>query len=109
MTANDFSESHLNILWNSVSKVEQQRLTLLPGNVLNIDLPKEHFDKMFTCRWIHFLNGEELRKVLSKCFEALKSGGKLCLTTESVHHGLFKGKPQRYMEENGRACKRRMN
>ena len=51
------------------------------------------------CRWIHFLNGEELRKVLSKCFEALKCGGKLCLTTESVHHGLFKEKLGRYMEE----------
>ena len=51
------------------------------------------------CRWIHFLNGEELRKVLSKCFDALKFGGKLCLTTESIHQGLFRNELERYVKE----------
>ena len=99
VTANDLSESHLNVLWNSVSKAEQHRLTLLPGNVLNIDLPKEHFDGILACRWIHFLNRDELRKVLSKCFQALKFGGKLCLTTESIYHGMCRNELERYGKE----------
>ena len=99
VTANDLSDDHLNVLWNSVSKEEQHHLTLLPGNVLDIDLPKEQFDGILACRWIHFLNGEELRKVLSKCFKALKFGGKLCLTTESIYHGIFRNELARYVDE----------
>ena len=72
---------------------------LLPGNVLDIDLPEEHYDGILACRWIHFLNGEELRKVLRKCFEALKFGGKLCLTTESIYQGMFKNTLEKYLEE----------
>ena len=96
VTANDLSESHLNVLWNSVSKAEQKRLTPFSGNVLDIDWPEEHHDGISACRWIHFLNGEELRKVLRKCFGALKLGGKLCLTTESIYHGIFRNELARY-------------
>ena len=67
--------------------------------MLDIDLPKEHFDEILVCRWIHFQNGKELRKVLSKCFEALKFGGKLCLTTESIYQGLLGNELERYVEE----------
>lgn len=85
--ANDLSESHLHELWDTVSEEDRGHLELLPGNVLDIELPDSSLSGILACRWIHFLTGEELRTILAKFYKWLKPGGRLCITAESVHLG----------------------
>ncbi|OQV13115.1 hypothetical protein BV898_12655 [Hypsibius exemplaris] len=96
--ANDLSENHLDALWTSVTAQDRTHLRLLPGNVLDLELPAGSLHGILACRWIHFLTGEELRTVLAKFFKWLVPGGRLCLTAESVYLGSHKEIFDKYLE-----------
>lgn len=111
--ANDLAESHLMALDNSVdSQDDRQRLTLLPGNALHLQIAEASLDGILACRWIHFLSGDEVRKVLLKLYGWLKPGGRLCLTTVSIYIGIHRKAMEPYvarkrLAKNGRVMSNR--
>ena len=74
--ANDLEEKHLKELWNGVSEHKKKHLELMPGNVLDIEFDKESLGGIFAIKLLHFIHGNDVRKLFKKFYDWLKPGGK---------------------------------
>ena len=70
--ANDLSKEMLDTLFSTVPKEQQSRLTLMPGNILNIEFPKNSLSAIFALRFMHFLSGDDFRKLFASYYEWLE-------------------------------------
>lgn len=73
--ANDLSPEMLSTLFTTVPKEQQSRLSVKPGNILDIDFPKESLGAIFALRFMHFLTGEEFRRAFKNYYDWLSPGG----------------------------------
>ena len=87
MYANDLSRDMLSSLENNIPRDQKSRLTLMPGNVLDIDFPKESLGAIFALRFMHFLKGDEFRRLFKNYYDWLSPGGILVVTcANSLYH-----------------------
>jgi len=91
VVAFDLSNEHLNILRLSVSEDNIGKLTSLEGRFPDdFRFESNSLDAIHSAYMFHFLSGVETEKGLTKCHQALKSGGKIYLNTMSVYFNIFK-------------------
>jgi SAM-dependent methyltransferase len=90
--ANDLDPRHLDYLWANVSDEHRRRLKLKPGNALDLDIEADSLGGIVALRWIHFLSGEEIRKIMQSFYKWLAPNGVLVVTasTPSVNSMLPK-------------------
>ena len=82
--ANDLEEKHLKELWDSVPVNQKNHLELMPGNVLDIDFDKESLGGITALKLLHFIHGNDVRKLFSKFFDWLAPGGYLMIAVCSL-------------------------
>lgn len=64
----------------SIKKYAAADVKVLIGNNLEVELPKNYFDAVFISNFLEHLNSqEEVAFFLSRMFESLKIGGKICV------------------------------
>jgi SAM-dependent methyltransferase len=78
--ANDLDERHLQILRESLSDDERSRLELKAGNALDLEFEANSMGGIIALRWLHYLSGSDVRKILEKFFKWLSPGGILVVT-----------------------------
>lgn len=78
--ANDLDQGMLDHLKTIVTEENQQRLTLVPGNLVEIEFEENLFGAIFALRWMHFLKGNEFRRMMSKFYKWLAPGGVLIVS-----------------------------
>ena len=74
--ANDLEEKHLKELWNSVPENQKKHLELMSGNVLDIEFDQESLGGIFAIKLLHFIHGNDVRKLFKKFYDWLQPGGK---------------------------------
>jgi SAM-dependent methyltransferase len=85
--ANDLSKDMLNTLAYSVPKEQLSHLKLLPGNVLDISFPHNSLGAIFALRFMHFLKGDDFRKLFKNYYDWLSPGGILVVScATSLYH-----------------------
>jgi SAM-dependent methyltransferase len=88
--AADLDEKHLKALEARLSDVDKRRLTTMAGDCTALPFPSGHLNGILACRWVHFLDGPQLRAFFRTATEWLAPGGILCLTAESPRLGTTK-------------------
>jgi SAM-dependent methyltransferase len=83
ITASDMDQRHLDVLKSRTPKTAHDRLTLLAGELPEIDLPENHFGAILCSRVLHFLPGEDIEASVSNMYRWLKPGGKLFLVADT--------------------------
>ena len=85
--ASDLSEEHLRVVLSNTPKEHLERLYLYPAYFpSDLVLPKESLGAVLTSRILHFLDGDEMAKGLSKIYQWLKKGGKFYFTAVTPYH-----------------------
>ncbi|GAV06694.1 hypothetical protein RvY_16640 [Ramazzottius varieornatus] len=97
-TANDLSEDHLKVLWDTTSEEERSPLHLVPENVVNLEFPDGSFDGIMACRWFNFLTVDEVLKVLKKFHKWLVPGGRICVTMEFLCSAWYVNEYPKYLK-----------
>jgi len=88
--ANDLAEEHLDYLWNSVCKEDQSHLILKPGNALKLKLQDGSLGGIVALRFMHFLNGKEVRELFNKYYNWLAPHGVLVITCVTPYGPAYK-------------------
>lgn len=83
--ANDLAAEHLDHLYSRATESQRQRLTLFPGDVLDLHFPEESLDGVQALRMLHFLEPEQIREAFQKFGSWIAPGGKLSLTAGTPH------------------------
>ena len=84
--ANDLHQDHLTLLQDKVPQNLKKNLTLLPGSFPeDIELKDNSLKSILICRVIHFFNEEKLKNSIQKFFNALETGGKIFVITETPY------------------------
>lgn len=87
-TINDIDQEHLKILFESLSKDQQQKVRLLPGDILSsVHIPPNSLKSVLSSRVFHFFTGDQLRKMFSKLWNWLQPGGRIYIVTETPYLG----------------------
>jgi SAM-dependent methyltransferase len=73
--ANDLEEKHLQELWQTVSEDQKKYLELMPGNVLDMEFDKESIAGIIAIKLLHFIHGNDVRKLFKKFHDWLQPGG----------------------------------
>jgi predicted SAM-dependent methyltransferase len=77
----------LSSLESNIPRDQKHRLTLMPGNVMDIEFPKESLGAIFALRFMHFLTGDEFRRLFQSYYDWLSPGGILVVTcANSLYH-----------------------
>ncbi|CAN5219908.1 hypothetical protein BH10PSE19_BH10PSE19_17820 [soil metagenome] len=102
----DLSKEHLDILNAAVSKDNAKKLTTVHGRFPDdFNFADNSLDAIHSSYMFHFLNGVDTQNGLQKCFQALKSGGKIYVNTVAVYFRPFKGVLPIYEENSARGAK----
>ena len=87
MYANDLSREMLGSLEMNIPRDQKSRLTLMPGNVMDIEFPRDSLGAIFALRFMHFLTGDEFRRLFKSYYDWLSPGGILVVTcANSLYH-----------------------
>ncbi|XP_055337108.1 uncharacterized protein LOC129587395 [Paramacrobiotus metropolitanus] len=79
--ANDLSEEHLAQLLTMVTPEQRRRLTVIPGNALELQFEPGSLDGCQALRFLHFLHPAEIRRAFENFGRWIAPGGKLCMTS----------------------------
>lgn len=101
--AMDLCEEHLEYLLSQVDDKEESkaRVSTIQGmfpqefNIKHFE--QEPLDAIHCSQMFHFLNGDDTLEGLAKIYDSLKSGGRLFISTVSVHFCSFKKYLPTYM------------
>ena len=90
--ANDLAEEHLTYFAGTLTEEERKRVILLPGDALTVltDLEAGSLAGILAANWLHFLSGDDVRRVFQLFYRSLKPGGVLVVITASQKCGLMK-------------------
>lgn len=89
--ANDIEAKHLEILEDSITKDEKERLILMPGKIQEVfDVPPNTLSGILAARVFHFLKGEDIEHVLDMFYKSLIKNGKVFITAETPYISTFK-------------------
>jgi SAM-dependent methyltransferase len=83
MTACDMDPRHLEVLKSRTPEHLHDRLTLMTGELPDIDLPEAHFGSLLCSRVLHFLYGDDVDSSVANFFRWLKPGGKMYLIADT--------------------------
>jgi SAM-dependent methyltransferase len=88
--AADLDGKHLAALMSRLPEVDKARLSTIEGDCTALPFPSGHLNGILACRWVHFLDGPQLRAFFRTASEWLVPGGVICITTESPRLGTTK-------------------
>ncbi|XP_055331734.1 uncharacterized protein LOC129583790 [Paramacrobiotus metropolitanus] len=98
--ANDLDNDQLQELQQSVPADLSGRLTVMPGNCVELSFSDSSFKGILAARWMHFLTSEEIiRSVLKRFYLWLEKGGVLCLTCNTLVHIATPEAYEKYVEK----------
>jgi len=86
ITASDMDQRHLDVLLERVNEQDPalgKRLTLLQGELPDINLPEEHYAAILCSRVLHFLPGDDIDRSVSNMYRWLKPGGRVYLVADT--------------------------
>lgn len=84
--ANDLSQKHLSILYDSMNSEQKSRLSLYPGRIPNeVDFLPSTFSAILAERWLHFLTGDEIEETVGAFYRWLSKGGKAFVVAETPY------------------------
>lgn len=83
--ANDIDDRHLQILWNEVTDEVRARLTLLSGDMSNLQIESESLSAVLVCRVLHFFSGEKIEQAAQKIYDWLGQGGRVYIVAETPY------------------------
>jgi SAM-dependent methyltransferase len=83
--SNDLDAHHLNVLEERCPEEHRTRLTTILGNFNEIEFPSGFFGAILSARVIHFMTGNQIRKLLSNCYNQLSTNGKLFIVADSCY------------------------
>ena len=89
--ANDLKLERLELLRRSLSPKEQERLTLLPGDALQLVIPSNSLGGILATRWINVLRPYECRLLMNDFYRWLLPGGIICITAHTPYSNTTKG------------------
>lgn len=85
VTAVDLDAKHLDALRHRLSEADTARLTCIAADAFDYPFPPGSLNGVLACRWLHFLNGEQLREFFRRCFSWLAPGGYVAITCETPY------------------------
>ena len=74
---------HLEILKSRAPANALERLTLIPGELPDIDLPENHFGTVLCSRVLHFLPGDDIDASIRNMYRWLKPGGRVFIVADT--------------------------
>ena len=87
LDVNDLSENHLTDIRKKTNELnlKAKQLHFLPGDIFSRSLAPNHYDIVVIRHVMHFFDGDQIEKLLTKISETLKPGGKVYIVTGSPH------------------------
>lgn len=89
--ANDLKPERLDEISRSLSAEERGRLTLAPGDALQLVIPSASLGGILATRWINVLRPYECRLLMNDFYRWLAPGGILCITAHTPYSNTTKG------------------
>ncbi|XP_055331735.1 uncharacterized protein LOC129583791 [Paramacrobiotus metropolitanus] len=101
--SNDLDDRHMEDLRVTVNPDHADRLTIMSGNVADLDIKAESLGGILAVNWIHFLpTAEAIRDVLDKFYRWLAPGGILCVTAVQLIQYVEPEIYKKYMKGRGK-------
>ena len=85
ITACDMDPRHLDVLKSRAPSALHERLSLVTGQLPDIELPESHFGSLLCSRVLHFLRGEDIERSVANMFRWLRPGGRLFLVADTPY------------------------
>ncbi|MGI9291416.1 MAG: class I SAM-dependent methyltransferase [Gammaproteobacteria bacterium] len=83
VTACDLDARHLQVLKSRAPEGSLNRLTLITGELPDIDLPENLFGTILCSRVLHFLSGDAIDASIRNMYRWIKPGGRLFLVADT--------------------------
>jgi len=84
----DMDQRHLDVLSNSVKPADKSRLRCVAGTLPEVNFDDSSFGAILCSRVLHFLEGPDIERSVSKMHRWLRPGGKLFLIVDSPYSGI---------------------
>ena len=91
VVANDLKTERLEEISRSLNADERGRLTLAPGDALQLVIPSASLGGILATRWINVLRPYECRLLMNDFYRWLAPGGILCITAHTPYSNTTKG------------------
>lgn len=90
VVANDLKTERLEEISRSLNADERGRLTLAPGDALQLVIPSASLGGILATRWINVLRPYECRLLMNDFYRWLAPGGILCITAHTPYSNTTK-------------------